>query len=457
MSCFFIFSFLLTAGFGCKGLTSEQQAATKSVTLEYWTVFDDVDALQALLDQYRAERPFITVNLRQLRESELYPRLVEALAEDKGPDIISVHSRYLRAWQSKLAPMPAAVRDTTMRVVKGQLSSQTIVSSQGKTLLTPERLDREYVQTVKKDVTLDGKIYGLPLSLDTMALYYNKDLLDRAGVPEPPKNWDEFSAAVKKIVKYNKETGKIIQAGAALGAADNVPFADDLLYILFQQSEVEFVSKSGAAIFNIPPQNRDYGVDTPAMSIMNFYTDFANPTRDTYTWNARMDNALDRFTSGALAFFFGYSHYYPLIKARAPQLNLVVTPLPQLNEEQPVNSANYWVQAVVGKSKYQEEAWGLIDFLAHSKATKDYLDRTGRPSALRAYINEQSQKAELAPFVGQLLTAENWYRGRNYEAARRAIAEMTRDWLNPPAEEEKVMEYKQNLLNTAASRVNQTM
>ena len=65
---------------------------------------------------------------------------------------------------------------------------------------------------------LDGQIYGLPLSLDTMAIYYNKDLLDRSSVPEPPKTWEEFAVAVKKITKYDKQTNKITQSGAALGA-----------------------------------------------------------------------------------------------------------------------------------------------------------------------------------------------------------------------------------------------
>jgi len=75
------------AGLGCKGLSQQQVAATQPVTLEFWTVFDDVDALQAQIDKYKADRPYLTINLKQLRTDEIYSRLLEALAEDKGPDL----------------------------------------------------------------------------------------------------------------------------------------------------------------------------------------------------------------------------------------------------------------------------------------------------------------------------------------------------------------------------------
>ena len=261
---------IVLAGFGCKGLSATQQAATKPVTLEYWTVFDDVDAIKSMINSYRATRPYLTVNIRQLRVDEFYQRLVEALAEDRGPDIVSIRSKALRAFQSKLAPMPASFNDTTVVIEKTTFGQNTVVTQTVKPLLTPSQLDKEYVQAVKNDVILDGQIYGLPLSLDTMAIYYNKDLLDRSSVPEPPKTWEEFAVAVKKITKYDKQTNKITQSGVALGAGNNIPGADDLLSILFAQSGVDFVNRGGAAVFNSVPQNKERGVETPSMGVMNF-------------------------------------------------------------------------------------------------------------------------------------------------------------------------------------------
>ena len=99
----------------------------------------------------------------------------------------------------------------------------------------------------------------------------------------------------------------------------------------------------------------------------------------------------------------------------------------------------------------------MVNYLAHSKATKEYLDQTGRPSALRAYIGEQMDKPELAPFVSQVLVAENWYRGKNYDSALNALDSMLREWLVPAPQPDRDAEYKQSILNRAASKVNQTL
>lgn len=439
---------LLTAGFGCKGLSAEQQQATKPVTLEYWTVFDDVDVLQKQIASYRGLRPYINVNIRQLRADELYPRLIEALAEDHGPDIISIQNRDLGKFLSKLSAMPGSVPDTTVIVEQGKFSKTTTVNIQTVPMLTTAQVDSEYIKVVGDDVIKAGKIYGLPLSVDMMAVYYNKDLLDRSGVAQAPANWDDFQQAVKKITKYDKKTGKIVQSGAAFGTGDNVPGSDDLLFILYQQSNLNFVATNGQATFN---------QGGAVNQVMNFYTDYANPGRDTYAWSADQGEALDAFINGKVGFFFGYSYHYPIIKARAPQLDFRLLPLFQLNPDKPVNVANYWVQAVTAKSKYQNEAWGLINFLTHSKATKDYLEKTGRPTALRAYISDQKTKPELQPFVDQILITKNWYRGRDYAAAKKAIDDMIDQWLQPITDSGRIEEIQENILNQGAAKVNQTL
>lgn len=443
---------LLLTGFGCKGMNTEEKQATQSVTLEYWTVFDNVDALNSLVAEYQKTRPYISVNIRQLRSDEVYTRLVEQLAEDNGPDIISVPNRSLLAYQSKLAPMPAAVKDTTVLVTKSTLGTNTAVNTVDVPTVTLNQLDKEYVQTVKKDAIVEGKIYGLPLSLDTMAIYYNKDLLDRSGVPEPPKNWDDFQAAVKKITKYDKTTGDIVQSGAAFGAGSNIPGADDIIFSLLKQSGAEMVDTAGQAVFN-----RGANEGSKVFSALNFYTDYANSSRDTYSWNKNMGNALDRFVSGSVGFFFGYSYHLEQIKARAPQLNLGIMPMLQINSDSPINVANYWLQTVVNKSKHQNEAWNFINYLTHSSATKTYLEKTGRPTALRAYISAQNSQTDLAPFSSQVLVSENWYRGKNYEAARKAVNDMLDKWIDIAPDAEGVEKIRQNILNDAVAKINQTL
>lgn len=456
-SLFLVTVLLLTTGFGCKGLSAEQQMATRAVALEYWTVYDDVDVMRGLAEKFKASHPNVTINIKQLRPEELYTRLVEALAEDKSPDIVSVNNRWMKKFQSKLSPMPFSVSDTTTQVIKKAVGTENVINTRTFNLPSPTQLDKEFVQTVKKDVFINSETYGLPLSLDTMALYYNKDLLDRAGIPEPPKDWTAFQEAVKKLNKYNKNTGTIIQSGTALGTAKNIPVFDDVLYILLKQSGIDIIDKNNNVTLNTVPKDLPRDQLSPTFSVLNFYTDYADPTRDTYSWNEEMEDALDRFTRGSLGFFFGYSYHYKTIKARSPQLNFSALPMLQLNEEAPVNSANYWIQAVPSKAKNPNESWNFIRYLAYSDANKEYLDATKRPTALRAYISGQSQSDELGPFVAQALTADNWYRGRNYESAVKALEDLVGEWMKVPADPNKIIEFRQKALNNTAEKIRQTL
>lgn len=451
-----VLAILTLAGFGCKGLTAEEQQATTSVSLEYWTVYDDVDALRALIAKYTAERPYLKVNIRQLRSDELYPRLIEALAEDKGPDIISVNARDLQSFRAKLAPMPKTVGDATVAVVKKVTGNETVVTRRTITMPTVAQIDREFVQTVKKDAVVGEDIFGLPLSLDLLAVYFNKDLLDRSDVAEPPAGWTDFQAAAKKISRLDKETGKVVQSGAAIGTGVNVEGFEDIIYALTKQSEADFVSRDGRAVFNQIPSGKGEALMAGAL---DFYTDFANPTRDTYGWNAEMGSAFDNFAAGKTAFFFGYSFHNATLKSRAPQLNYGILPLFQLNPEKPANAANYWLQTVVGKSKHQSEAWALIYYLTSAGSADEYLTATKRPTARRALIAKQKEDTELNPFVSQALIADNWYRGRDYAAATKAMSDMVGEWLAAPTDTDanRLLQARQQILNRAAAKINQTL
>jgi len=59
----------------------------------------------------------------------------------------------------------------------------------------------EYDQTGLEGMKVDGKLYGLPYDTGPMLVFYNKDLLAKAGVAEPEPGWttDEFEADAKQL------------------------------------------------------------------------------------------------------------------------------------------------------------------------------------------------------------------------------------------------------------------
>src|SRR3989338_4315095 len=208
-----LFIFLLTSGFGCKLVDQKTQEAMKPITLNYWRVWDGPDAFEEIFSAYKALHPFITINYRKLRYDEYEKELLNALAEDRGPDIFSIHNSWITKYKSKISPMPPT---TTLAypITQGTIKKEVIPELRTTKSLSLSDIKNNFVDMVYRDVailTIDKKtkkyvekIYGLPLSVDTLAMYYNKDLFNNAGLIQAPTYWTrEFPQAVKKTTKHN--------------------------------------------------------------------------------------------------------------------------------------------------------------------------------------------------------------------------------------------------------------
>ncbi|AYF97031.1 ABC transporter substrate-binding protein [Protaetiibacter intestinalis] len=65
---------------------------------------------------------------------------------------------------------------------------------------TPSLETDDFIPSIYDPYTLiDGKRYGLPFDGDTHVLFYNKTILERNGITEPPTTWEEYLADVKTI------------------------------------------------------------------------------------------------------------------------------------------------------------------------------------------------------------------------------------------------------------------
>jgi len=446
---FILFLLLLTTGAGCKKQTVEE--ATKPVTLNYWRVFDGQDDFAEIIQRYNAQHPYVTINYRKLRYDEYEEALLNAFAEDRGPDIFSIHNTWMRKYESKLEPLPS---QTTMiyQVSQGTIKKELVAEKRVIPSINLKELKQNFVDVVYSDVVINNKIYGLPLSVDTLAMYYNQDLLDASGVVEVPQYWNnDFQQTVKKITKLDLK-GNILQSGIALGTARNIERFSDILSVLMMQNGAIMMSDSGQILFNTVPANSQNKNYNPGQMALRFYNDFADPVKEVYSWNTDFPNSIDAFASGQVAIIFAYSYHLPIIKSKAPKLNFLIAPLPQIEGSiSPINFANYWVEVVSKKSKYKNEAWNFIQYMTRAEQAKTYLDKTKKPTALRSLILEQKKDLDLEVFADQVLTARSWYKGKNPILMEGFFSEMVEKSLEDT--EGKGME----IMNLYANRVQQTI
>ena len=448
---------LTSTGLGCKGGNqAAQQAALEQVRLEYWRVFDDDDALDDIIKAYRETHPNVSIDVVKKRYEEYEDELLRSFAEGNGPDIFSVHNTWLGTYQSLATPMPDSV-ELVYQEVTGGLKSEVIAVIREEETMSIRDLETNFVDVVAEDVVrsyqpdsktaAEDKIWALPYSVDTLALFYNKDILNSEGIAEPPTSWSEFQEAVQEISLLDLD-GDVVQSGAALGTTENVERAFDIVSILMMQNGTPMTSSSGKASFSEVPEGSSSRVP-PALSALEFYTDFANPVKVVYSWNEGMDSSFDEFANGTTAFFLGYSYHIPLLRAQSPKLNFDITPLPQISDSRTVNYANYWVETVSKDSDYSDYAWDFIQFAASAEQVTSYLDEADRPTALRSLINTQSDDLDLSVFANQVLTANSWYRGNDAAVTEEAFLDLIDAYLAGSDEPD-------HDLSVAQSKVNQT-
>jgi len=103
-------------------------------------------------------------------------------------------------------------------------------------LLKSDILSKEdIIPSLLEGFTVDGKLYGIPKDFNSLALFYNKDLFDIAGVPYPNSEdtWKTLKNKLNKVVEVDEEfIGMALQPefarmGALAYANGWEPFAGD--------------------------------------------------------------------------------------------------------------------------------------------------------------------------------------------------------------------------------------
>ena len=372
-------------------------------TLEFWGVFDDRNAFDKVISDFQTQNPGIKVLYQQFSYEEYEKKLIDSLAAGTGPDIVMLHNTWLPKHGDKLKALPDKI------------------PGQKLPLMTIQDYQTNYVDVAFDDFVFNNQIYGLPLYVDTLALFYNKDILNSAGISRPPGDWEEINADVETITRLDG-SGQITQSGAAIGTARNINRSTDLLSALMIQTGVMMTDADNRTasfagrVNNIPAGE----------SALRYYTDFANPSVRTYTWNDAQHYSIDAFIEGKTAMMFNYAYEVEVLKNKSPRLNFGVAPMPQVSSTDVRNYANYWGVGVPTNSKFPNESWKFIAYLTSKEGAQSYLSASLRPSARRDLIDLQRSDLDLGIFAVQALSARSWYQIDN-SAIETIFADMIDD------------------------------
>ncbi|NTV41492.1 MAG: extracellular solute-binding protein [Candidatus Moranbacteria bacterium] len=411
------------------GCTDKNQSY--SLKLEVWGVFDESLVYNDVINKYKELNPHITdIKYRKFSQETYKQELLDALASGQGPDIFLINSMWLPSFENKLESAPAG-------------------------LLGERDMSDNFPDVVLADFISGGKVFASPLSLDSLQLYYNKDLFNASGIAFPPKTWQELSDDVQKISNVDA-TGNIVKAGVAMGTTQNVSRYSDIISLLMLQNGAELPTKKGdSAKIDQGVIDQKGNVIKAGEQALVYYTQFSkvsvasNISNPLYCWNNAQNNSIEAFARGNVAMIAGYSWQSREIKSKNPKLNFSVAPIPQANLARPLTVANYWAYAVsknkiASSSKQVDdsltpvsnevrtyEAWQFLRFLtlknagkvtlynAITKNSKDfsvsydpaleYLKKTQQPAARRDIIDLQKSDGNLGVFASGNLIAKSWY------------------------------------------------
>jgi multiple sugar transport system substrate-binding protein len=265
------------------------------------------------------------------------------------------------------------------------------------------------------DMTDERTVFALPLFIETLGLFYNKDYFEAANIKNTPQTWEELIDYTKLFTSLD-DGGEINLSGVALGSGENINRSSDILAMMMMQAG----AKMNNALLTEATFDEQVWVGegenqkrfSPGQDAMELYLSFADPTKSVYSWDKDMPYSIDAFVEGKTAMIVNYPHNIPVIVSKAPHLNFGVAPAPQfMDSSRDISYASYWGFAVANKSRHSQEAWEFIDFLLQPENLKRYLERVKLPTSRRDLILLQQQDDMLRVFANQIVSATSWYQG----------------------------------------------
>ncbi|ORE91271.1 extracellular solute-binding protein [Aurantimonas sp. 22II-16-19i] len=226
--------------------------------------------------------------------------------------------------------------------------------------LTPEMKDG-VLPGAWTTVEYEGKSYGMPWILDTKYLFYNKEILEKAGIGAPPKTWEELAEQARAIKDKGLLETPIVWSWSQAEAA-----VCDYTTILSAYGGA-FLDESGKPAFQTGG-----GVEALDYMAATMKDGITNPNSKEYL----EEDVRKVFENGDAAFALNWTYMYNL--ANDPKTSKVagkvgVVPAPGHAGTSEVSAVNGSMGlGVTTTSEHKDEAWQYVTFMTSQKVQDQY-------------------------------------------------------------------------------------
>lgn len=322
---------MLSACSGSSNTSGNEKNSNGNVTLTYgiWDV-NQAPALKEIAKKFTESHPNIKVKVEVTPWDQYWTKLETSATGGSLPDLFWLNAANIQKY----------ARGKVLLPISDQIKNDNVDLSK-----FPKALVDIY--------TVDGKNYGIPKDYDTIGLWYNKELFDKAGLKYPDENWT-WGDLVENAKKLTDPAKGIYGFASQLDP---------------QQGWYNTVPQAGGYILNNDKTKSGY--DDPAtIKGIKFLYDMINTYKVSPTLAQMTDTpVLSLFESGKVAMIFGGSwSQIEFAKNEYTKDKVDVTMLP-MGEKRAVVIHGLG-NVIAANSKHPKEAWEFAKFLGSEEANK---------------------------------------------------------------------------------------
>jgi multiple sugar transport system substrate-binding protein len=358
---------LALAAAGCGGGDDdegggEQAAADEELsgTVDVWAMGAEGEKLDVLAKDFMAQNPGVTVKVTPIAWEIAHDKLLTSVAGGQTPDV----SQMGTTWMGEFA-------------ATGALEE------------VPDSIDMEsFFEGARNTAIIDDTPMGVPWYVETRLLYYRKDIAEKAGITEPPANWDELKAMAKAM----KEQG---------GARYGIALAPDNW-----QEFLPFVWQTGGEV----TEGENWNFDSPeVVEALEYYKSFFDEGLTAESVPEGFD-VTQGFVAGTHPMFFSGPWHMSLIEEQGgPEFEgkWAIAPMPEKDSRTSFVGGSDLV--VFKDSDNKDAAWKFVEYLSEAATQqKWYTTVSALPSVQTAWDEgELSTDEQLALFGEQLKDAKS--------------------------------------------------